>query len=177
MKILIIILFFPFLATAQTVHVKDGEVEYKGSMRAKGLAKEAVWKKSQDALKNLFEIPQAEDVEIEKTKLEAQGRFRLKTPYRLIREVEYRLKLEAKNEELEYKIDKVYLHETQRGYVTKSISSKDLIDALEEGGVVVRETEKILNEMDMRFQEIFARLRSYVKTGDTKANDGHYPQP
>ncbi|MGV3529654.1 MAG: hypothetical protein ACO1OO_12215 [Flavisolibacter sp.] len=162
MKSWIIILFFPFFATAQTVHVNDDEVEYKGNIKLQGMSKEAVWAKAQEALQPIFQISAAEK-DADKTELEAEGRLRLETPYRIIREVVYRLKLEAKNEELEYKIDKVYLQETQRGYETKNTPSKDLIEALEEGGAVVKETEKILNETDMRLHEIFARLKTFLK--------------
>lgn len=162
MKSWIIILFFPFFASAQTVHVNDDEVEYKGNIKLQGMSKEAVWAKAQEALQPIFQISEVEK-DAGKTELEAEGRLRLETPYRIIREVVYRLKLEAKNEELEYKIDKVYLQETQRGYETKTTPSKDLIEALEEGGAVVKETEKILNETDMRLHEIFARLKTFLK--------------
>ena len=161
MKRWIIILFFPFFATAQTVHVNDGEVEYKGSVKLKGLSKDVVWARAQEALQPIFGIKEAEK-DADKNEMEAEGRMRLEMPYRIIRQVVYRLKLEAKNDELEYKIDKVYLQETQRGFDTKTTPSKDLIDALEEGGAVVKETEKILNETDMRFQEMFARLKTFL---------------
>ena len=50
----------------------------------------------------------------------------------------------------------------KQAFETKTTPSKDLIDALEEGGAVVKETEKILNETDMRFQEMFARLKTFL---------------
>ena len=95
MKSWIIILFFPFFASAQTVHVNDDEVEYKGNIKLQGMSKEAVWAKAQEALQPIFQISEVEK-DAGKTELEAEGRLRLETPYRIIREVVYRLKLEAK---------------------------------------------------------------------------------
>jgi len=52
--------------------------------------------------------------------------------------------------------------EQKRGEKPSTKSSKEVVDNMGEQGAIVGETEKLLNEVDMRFQKLLALLRSGI---------------
>jgi hypothetical protein len=65
----------------------------------------------------------------------------------------------------EYRIDSVSFTQKERGEKAVTKSSEDVIEGISETGKVVGETEKILNETDMKFQRVLALLRSEINKG------------
>jgi hypothetical protein len=160
MKILLLILIVPVFAASQTIHVKDKEIYYEG--------KEHLDRPPADltiALPRLMGRLSS-DYSIEEhagDSINTSARILLSTPYHLVRYVNYKLKLKRLSDGYEYVIDSVFLTDQERGEKVDTLSSEKLLENMEETGDIVGVTEKILNEIDMRFQELIAMLRSEMK--------------
>src|SRR5437773_7227379 len=102
MKFLLIILLIPILAFGQTVHVENDQVIYKGMVKADGLNQEELFARAKKALlNNVTKEEEALINEEEKNKISAIGSIKLKSPYHLIKTVEYQIQLTVKNGEWE----------------------------------------------------------------------------
>src|SRR5437773_7041533 len=115
MKFLLIILLIPILAFGQTVHVENDQVIYKGMVKADGLNQEELFARAKKALLNNVTKEETVINEEEKNKISASGSIELKSPYHLIKTVEYQIQLIVKNGEWEYRIDSVFLKQVERG--------------------------------------------------------------
>jgi hypothetical protein len=80
-----------------------------------------------------------------------------------MRTVDYSLQLKAKDNGYDYVIDSVSFTEQERGGKAVTKTSKEMLENMGETGKIVGDTEKILNETDMRFQQILAVIRASVK--------------
>jgi hypothetical protein len=160
MKIVLLILLLPVFSYSQTVHVKDEKIVYTGSEKVKGTSTE-ILKQLQDKLPVIISGYKLD--EQSPSSVKARGSFRLKTPYQLIRTVDYTIQLKTRENSYEYTIDSVSFTEQERGKKPVTKTSKEMVENMGETGKIVGDTEKILNETDMRFQQIFAVIRSSVK--------------
>lgn len=160
MKLFFILLVLPLFSAAQTVHVKDGIILYEGKEKVAEASASEVYASIQNVLPSLIENFQVEKRSA--NKLRARGALKLKTPYNIIRTVDYSIELTAMKNGYEYVIDSVSFTEQKRGEKADTKSSKEVLENMGEQGAVVRETERLLNETDMRFQKVLAVLRGAI---------------
>jgi len=160
MKFLFAFLVLPLFSAGQTVHVKDGSILYEGKEKVIGASASEVYASIQNVLPSLIDNYQVEKKSA--NKMRARGELKLKTPYNIIRTVDYSIELKAMQDGYEYRIDSVSFTEQKRGEKEITKSSKEVLENMGEQGVVVRETEMLLNETDMRFQRVLAVLRTGI---------------
>jgi len=161
MKFLFVILLAPILSFGQTVHVKDKKIEYSGTEKIEGKSAEEIFKSIRDKLPIIIGGYKPEKQS--SISVEARGSFKLATPYRLQRTVSYSFEFKAKNNGYEYLIDSVSFTDQERGGKPVTKSSEEMLDNMGETGKIVGDTEKILNETDMRFQQIIALIKSSIQ--------------
>ena len=166
MKIFIFFLLLPFFPFCQTVHIADGKIEYKGKEKIEGLSETEILSRAQtsviSSLKNYQELKEDSN----KNAVKARGEIKLNSSYNHIRKVLYSITITANGGGYQYHIDSVYLKQKIRGGKTEIRSSKELLEGMEEAGIQVMILEKILNEIDMRFQHLIAMLEFKIKTGE-----------
>jgi hypothetical protein len=155
-------LLFPLCVSAQTVHVDDKEIEYKNEVKVKGLTTAEIFSRAKQAVESLVNKTGDLKIDEDEKELKVDGVMRLSTPYPIIRKVNYELKISAKENGYEYKIDEVSLYERHRGYDAHTISSKDLLDQMEESGKPAIEAEKILNAIDLNLQKLLTLLHNRI---------------
>lgn len=160
MKFLFIFLIWPAFSIGQTVHIKDKEIFYEGKEKVEGLSTAEIFSRIQKLLPDLVNNYQEE--EKSENSIKAKGQLRLQTPYNIIRKVSYVINVKATDKGYEYVIDSVFYYERERGRKATTRSSEDVLDGISETGKVVGETEKILNETDMRLQKLLALLRNGI---------------
>jgi hypothetical protein len=160
MKLFFVLLVLPLFSTAQTVHVKDGSILYEGKETVAEASASEVYARIQNVLPSLIEDYQVEKRSL--NKLRARGELKLKTPYNVIRTVDYSIELTAMQNGYEYVIDSVSFTEQKRGEKGGTRSSKEVLENMGEQGTVVSETERLLNETDMKFQKILAVLKAAI---------------
>ncbi|HEV8283442.1 MAG TPA: hypothetical protein VGQ09_03990 [Chitinophagaceae bacterium] len=162
MKVFFALLVLPLFSASQTVHVKDGSILYEGKEKVTGVSASEIYNRIQHILPSLID-----DYQIEKQSanaVRARGELNLKTPFNIIRTVHYSMELRAVENGYEYLIDSVSFTERKRGEKPSTKSSKEVLDNMSEQGAIVGETERLLNETDMRFQKLLAVLRTRVKS-------------
>ncbi len=161
MKLFFLLIVLPVLSFSQTVHVDDDEVEYKGEEKVSGVSGSEISSRLATVLSSL----DLKGIELVKNSTDGEtytGKIRLTTPYEIIRAMSFKMKLESSEGKYSYKIDNVQLSERLRGEEAKKTSSEDMIDTLEEAGKTASEMEKILNEFDMRIQQLLVFIRKGV---------------
>jgi hypothetical protein len=102
--------------------------------------------------------------------IKAKGQFRLITPHPIVRTVDYIITLKPNNEGYEYSIDSVRMKEKKRGFGTVTKSSKEILEKIEDFGKEAEQAERILNETDMRIQQLLVLLRKGINTGNATAS-------
>ena len=160
MKLLFAVLFLPLFSVSQTVHVKDGEILYEGKEKVEGVSPSQIHERIQHILPSLVT-----DYRVEKQSWEmirVRGKLKLETPYTIIRTVDYSLELRAIENGFQYLIDSVSFTEQTRGEKPETKSSKEILKNMSEQGEIVGETERLLNETDMRFQRVLAMLKNRI---------------
>jgi hypothetical protein len=163
MKFLFILLIIPVVSIGQTVHIKDNKIIYEGKEKLEGLASAEIFSRIQKAVPELVDNYMLN--KHAENSITATGQLKLKTPYPIIRTVSYSIAVNATDGGYEYKIDSVFFTEKERGGKQVTKSSTEVIEGISETGRVVGETEKILNETDMKFQRLLALLRSELSKG------------
>ncbi len=161
--VLFFILVFPLSLAAQTVHLNDKEIEYKDKVKTEGLSDAEVFQRVQEAVKALVNATGDLKTEESKKELKVKGEMRLSTPYPIIRKVEYSLEISVKDNGYNYKIDDVSLWEKHRGDTSRIISSKDLVEQLDESGTTAIEAEKILNAIDLNLQKLLRLIENKIR--------------
>lgn len=172
MKFVLLLLLIPFFTAAQTVHVDDGRIVYKETVKVKGIPKETLY---QRANKSLRDNVRGNSVEINTDKkdsgiIETQGKITLNSPFHIKRTVHYTVTLKIDDGEYKYQIDSVYIKQKERGGKSKVIASEDLLKDMDVTGILAIETEKQLNEIDMRFQKFLYMLKSDMKKTEKVKN-------
>jgi len=162
MKILFTLLILPLLSFGQTVHVKDENVVYEGKEKIAEVSASEIYNRIQKCLPSIIDNYRIEKQSANAFK--ARGVLRLKTPFNIIRTVPYSIELRPIENGYEYRIDSVSFTEQKRGEKVTIRSSKEVLGNMGEADPV-EETERILNETDMRFQKLLDLLKSGIKKG------------
>lgn len=158
MKFLFALLILPLFSASQTVHVKEERILYEGKEKVTGVSASHIYNSVQNILPSLVDNYKVEKQSADKVR--ARGQLKLKTPFNIIRTVDYSIELTPIQDGYEYLIDSVSFTEQKRGEKAVTKSSKEVLENMGEQGAVVGETERLLNEIDMRFQRLLAELRS-----------------
>ena len=162
MKMLLLCLLLPVVSVGQTVHIKDEKIVYEGKEKLQ-LPQHEIFNRIQQAVPKIIDHYQLEHQS--DNSIKARGELKLKTPYHLIRTVEYSIKISSTESGYEYLIDSVMFKEQERGEKAVIRPSKEVLDDMGETGKIVGDTEKILNETDMRFQKLLTILKKEIKEG------------
>src|SRR5678816_554832 len=180
MKFFFALFLLPLFSASQTVHVKDGSILYEGKEKVTGVSASEIYNRIQNILPSSVDNYKASSRPSPKEKaistqgqlfenslqsanaVKARGELNIKTPYNIIRTVHYSVELRAIENGYEYLIDSVSFTEQKRGEKPSTKSSKEVVDNMGEQGAIVGETEKLLNEVDMRFQKLLALFRSGI---------------
>jgi len=160
MKVLLFCLLLPVFSLGQTVHIKDDKIIYEGKEKLTSSNNE-IFARIQHAVPKMVDNYQLEEQSGQSIK--ARGELRLTTPYHLIRTVSYSIKINVTESGYEYKIDSVIFKEQERGEKAVIKPSEKVVEDMGETGKIVGDTEKILNETDMRFQKLLAHLKKQIK--------------
>ncbi|HEY0731255.1 MAG TPA: hypothetical protein VGD33_02455 [Chitinophagaceae bacterium] len=155
MRLILIAMIFPLFSMSQTVHIDDDKIKYSGSFKTSE-GKEYTEADVSGALTRA--IHHMNKSEAEATGLKRDVEITLNTPYQLIRKVKFDIELSIKGKEINYEFDKFSLEEKQRGGKTETTSGKDLVSNMGESGKLAIETESILNEIDMRVQQLLTLI-------------------
>jgi hypothetical protein len=158
MKFLIALLILPLFSASQTVHVKEDIILYEGKEKVIGVSAAQIDKRIPDILRSLVDNFKVEKQSADKVR--GRGQLKLKTPYNIIRTVDYSIELRGMQDGYEYLIDSVSFTEQKRGEKSVTKSSKEVLENMGEQGAIVGETERLLNETDMRFQRLLAMLKA-----------------
>ena len=164
---LLFFLLLPFFSAAQTVHVEDNRIVYKGAVKIEATSQADVYARAKMAIAshvNRNEIGEND----KKETIVSEGMIRLKSPYHLIKTLHYIIELSAGDGNYRYHIDSVYMKQKERGGSTEKISSEELLKGMESTGLVALATEKQLNEIDMNFQKLISLIEADMKRGLTK---------
>ena len=145
---------------SQTVHIDDDKIKYSGDFKT-GNSKVSNEADVSNALTRT--IDQMKKSVAEGSGLKRKIEITLNTPFQLIRKVKFDIELNIKDESIKYKIDDFSLEEKERGGKTETTSGKDLVSNMGESGKLAIETESILNEIDMRVQQLLALLSRQLK--------------
>jgi len=160
-SILIFIFLFPAISLAQTVHIDDGKIVYKGNIKLKSGSTYDAYTEAKNLLLN-YVNPSADSLKEDKDGklLGSTAVIRLPSSYHLKKYVMCGVKMKAKDDEIDYEISDVFLKVQERGDKPTFIPSHFLLKKMEENGSVAREAEKQLNEIDMYIQRMVAMLKS-----------------
>jgi len=162
MKYVLLLGLIPFLSQAQTVHVKDGAIDYKGTVIVKGVSKTALLHRAKNAVIHCIDTVQQVQVTKNKNedKLEAAGKMNLSPNAHTDNVLFYTVEIQARNGQYKYHIHKVRVAQYRAGQKIKDISSKDLLKGMESSGEGAIEAEKQLNEIDMDMQKLIALIKT-----------------
>lgn len=157
-------MFLPFVSLAQTIYFDDENIVYKGTVATPGLQDGALMSRLQEAVAAVHDDKRTKaDITSSHNKIVAVGEMKLNSPFHIIRKVHYTLQLSPAENGYAYHIDSVSVSEKRRGRKTESKNAEELLEGIEDTGTVAIETEKLLNEIDMRFQKLLAVLAQRVK--------------
>jgi hypothetical protein len=158
MKVLFILLLLPVFSIAQTVHIKEEKIIYEGKEKIENISSQQILDKIRKQLPGIINNYKEEPPSA--NSLKATGELKLTTPYYVVRSVAYTLTLNPGDGGYEYLIDDVFFIERERGKKRVTKTSEEVLEGISETGRVVGETEKILNQTDMKFQKLLALIRS-----------------
>jgi hypothetical protein len=171
-KRIVFLLLIPVFAYGQTAHIDSNRVAYKGMVKVNNVNKEELYARAQHAIrgnvKNEKEVIIAENKE--KGMIVAKGSIKLPSPYHLIKALEYVLELSVEDGNYKYRIDSVYIKQSERGGKTIKIPSAHILKGMDESGLSSAIAEKQLNEIDMNFQKLLALFKADMKKTAVVAN-------
>ena len=162
MKWLLILLFIPFSSFCQTVHLDEDKIVYKGSVKTSASFNEmqqAVAKAIGQAKSKIISW----QTDSSSNEITADAEMKLKSDRAMLNSMRYVFKIALKEGFYHYKIDSVYVLSKEIGYETTTITSKELVEKLDDTGPVASAAEKQLNEIDMRFEQLTDLLKNYLK--------------
>src|SRR6266480_4380908 len=109
-KHIVFLLLVPAVSYAQTVHVDEDRIVYKGTVTIANVDKEELYERAKESIRN--KVKKTKDNIAKDNKqngmIAVKGKIKLSTPYHLIRKVEYLLELSADDGSYKYRIDSVY---------------------------------------------------------------------
>ena len=166
MKLVLVLLLFPLFAISQTVHINEGKIEYNEKVKVNGVPQATLSERAKEALL-IHAQGDSDSSNIDNNEAgeaKSKGKIKLNAPYSIIKTVHYTITLKTSDGEYKYKIHKVYVKEKARGYKTKEIPSEDLVKDMEGSGIPAIEAEKLLNEIDMKFQKLIVLINNTMKS-------------
>jgi hypothetical protein len=166
MKSFIALLFLPFFTYAQTVHREDDRILYKGDVNMIGFSQAEMVTRLQHALQVAIDQSDAR-TELQTTNdgLAGAGEIKLKSPYHIKRSVLFKLRITHTPNGYQYQIDSVAFREEKRYSRTTVTPAKDLLEGIEDTGMAAAETEKLLNEIDLRLQKFLVVFEKAARIG------------
>lgn len=163
-RILLLFLLQPLYTLAQTVHLEDDKIVYKGKEKLDSLNKQEIYQRINEAIvKYVSVVDNKVDSSYEEGNITARGKLKLSSTYNLLRSLQYTIKFTISDGEYKYKIDSVYIDQHERGGKTTEIPSEELVKLMDISGPVAADTEKKLNEIDMEFQKVIALIKREVE--------------
>lgn len=163
MKWLLIILLIPFSARCQTVHLKDGNIAYKGSEKINNITIGQLANAIKKAIAQTKNGKSSLKIDSSQNEIMVHATMKLNSEPAFIYTMKYQVNLKLKDKGYKYHIDSVVIYQKERGYETTIISSEKLVKSLDHTGPVATAAEKQLNEIDMRFQQLLDYLHNYSK--------------
>jgi hypothetical protein len=157
MKILILLLALPLGSIGQTVHVKYERIVYEGKEKINSSSASEIFKRIHQTVPSLVSSYQV--TEQSSNTIKADGKFKLNSDYNIVRTVSYNIQLKATEGGYSYVIDSVKFTERNRGEKETTKSSQEILKNMDEAGKIVGDTEKILNETDLRIQKLLELLK------------------
>ena len=151
MKFLFLFLLLPLFSIAQTVHIKEEKINYEGKEQIEGVSSQQISERIRRQLAGI--INNYKEEASSGNSIKAKGELNLTTPYNVVRSVAYTIILSPGDGGYEYLIEDVFFIERERGKKRVAKTSEEVLEGMTETGKLVGETEKILNETDMRFQK------------------------
>lgn len=161
MKWTFFFLLIPFASSAQTVHLKDDNIFYEGSLKISA-AKVDLQTALKEAEKNSSTPIHTVSILTENGQVTTVCQIQLRPTQSTVNTLQYTLQLAAKEDYVKYKIENFFLITKERGGKTDTISSKDVVKDMDVTGPVATATEKKLNEIDMRIEQLIDLLRNYL---------------
>ena len=170
MKYLFLLLLLPLLSPAQTIHFKKKEIIYKGIESASGLSATEVAGRLPNAVAMAADKSDAR-MEILSTgnPLTWKGTIKLNMPYHIVRTLHFTLQLTPKEGGYDYRIDSVSVIDRRRGDSVEVSSAEELLEGIEDTGPEAIEAERLLNEIDMRFQKLLVLLERHLTPSPSPA--------
>ena len=169
MKVLLIALLLPVLSAGQTIHFEKKDILYKGNVKTAGTTATDLSANLSNAVQIAAKETKAKiDQQAGGQMLVAQGMVRMNAPFRIIRNVHFTLTLHPQGSGYDYRIDSVYITEKRRAGRETTRSSKELLEGIEDTGLKAIETERLLNEIDMRLQKVLAIIKRQMTNNQTR---------
>lgn len=163
-QILIAACFVSMSAISQTVHVDSGRIVYRNTVKVASMGQAELFSRAQKAIADhVTQQPAFIKIDSINKEILAQGSIRLRSPYHLIKTVEYKIELAVHDGSYQYWIDSVYLKEEERGGKSKMTSSSKLLKGMDVSGPESSQMEKQLNEIDLNLQKLIELMNAEMK--------------
>ena len=155
-SILILLLLLPAISLGQTIHIKKDEIAYEGKINVSGDS----YNRAKSLILN-FADPDSTKEDKDDKKFSSVVKMKLPSEYHLQKDLSYKLLLHVTAGQIEYEIKDVQLTLYERGEKPKVLSSEQLLKGMDESGNTARDTEKMLDDIDMYIQQFLARLKTF----------------
>ena len=164
LRYILFFLFAPIVVFGQTVHVEKNRIVYKGKVDVADVSKTELYERVRDMIATTVNNKGDSVIEdnSQKGRLIAHGNIFLRSTYYLARRVDYLLEVNVNDRGYSYRIDSVFLELRERGEAAKKFSSEDLLKMVDVTGPEATAAEKQLNEIDMNFQMLIAKLKTLI---------------
>ncbi|NTS41385.1 hypothetical protein HRG84_10760 [Flavisolibacter sp. BT320] len=163
MKQLIFLLLFPLYFFGQTVHHDDEKIIYKGEVALATTNADVIGRLQEAFPKIAGKLADTVSLATKDQGLEALTTVRLNAPYAIHKKLHFTLDLQPIPNGYAYTVDSVFVTERRRGWKEKRTDAKDMIEALEETGKAAIELEVLLNEIDLRIQQMLTMLATEMR--------------
>ena len=155
---------FSVPVVGQTVHVDSGRIAYRNTATVANTTQVELFFRAQKAIVDyVTQQPAQIKTDAINNKMSAQGSIRLQSPYHVVKNLLYTIQISVNDGGYEYRIDSVYLKETERGGGTRLISSEELLKGMDVSGAASWIMEKQLNDIDMNLQKLIALVNGEMK--------------
>jgi len=164
-KLLRLLFLFPVMAYGQTVHIDDDRIVYKGTVKVGQISKDNLYESVKQAIYDNVSRSKKNTLLDDKTngRIAVKGKMKLTTPYHLVRTVGFLLEVIVDDGGYKYRIDSVYMVQVERGGKTIKARSGDVYKGIEATGPESVEAEKIVNEIDLKFQKMLVLIKSDIR--------------
>ena len=160
MKYLFLIFLFPVAVHSQTVHVDKEMIVYTGSEKINSVENTEIFARVKSSITDYVKN---NDMHFSgDSSIITNGIIILSSPYPVIKKLHYRLNFVTGDNSYHYSIDSVYLSEKERGRKTIKTPSKHILKNMEVSGPTAMITENLLNEIDMRIQQLLDMIKNRV---------------